>query len=153
MAGQRTCRKPACSMCGTCCRKLGAELTMTQGDYRRWKRQGREDILRYAYIIPKGGGRGILWFDLKLKLELDRCPFLTETPNGRHTCAIQETKPRVCKRFWCEWTYGAGDRGIPFKVDQGWTLKARQSGYGKAEKHQPIQNSNSNLQSRWQEES
>ena len=117
-------------MCGTCCRKLGFEIYMTSGDYRRWKHQGREDILRYAYIVPGGGGRGYLWFDPKIKLELDRCPFLVEVSPGKHGCAIQETKPRICKSFWCEWTYGAGERAVPFKVDQGWSRKAVKLGYG-----------------------
>ena len=34
----------------------------------------------------------------------------------------------------CEWAYGIGEKGIPFKTLSGWTEKARQLGYGKAKK-------------------
>jgi len=131
MAGKAG-KRPGCSACGQCCIKLGLDLIMTPGDYRRWKHQGREDILRYARASSKGGGWGYLWFDPETNLELDRCPFLTKSEADAYSCAIQETKPQVCKQFWCEWSYGVGERTIPFKVIAGWTDKAIKLGYGKA---------------------
>lgn len=127
-------RKPKCSMCGKCCLELGCELYMTAGDYRRWKHQGRDDILSYTYVAPKLGGYGDLWFDPETEQELDRCPFLSEIDSGKFACVIQETKPKVCREFCCEWAYGVGKRGIPFRTEGGWSEKARQLGYGKPKK-------------------
>ncbi|MDP6126953.1 MAG: YkgJ family cysteine cluster protein [Dehalococcoidales bacterium] len=128
----RTGKRPGCSMCGLCCIKLGLEMGMTPDDYRRWKHQGRDDILRYAYIPLGRVDRGYLWFDPENKLELDRCPFLVQDSPGSYSCAIQETKPKACSQFWCEWAYGVGERAIPFKVAAGWTDRARRLGYGKS---------------------
>ncbi|MEE8414625.1 MAG: hypothetical protein V3R96_08755 [Dehalococcoidales bacterium] len=130
--------KPECSVCGECCKKLGYEVRMTPGDYRRWKHQERDDILSYALLISGSGGRGYLWFDPEIKLELDCCPFLTEYAFGKYSCAIQETKPMICRKFWCAWTYGAGERSVPFKVATGWTEKARKLGYGKKGEKPPL---------------
>ncbi len=124
-------KRQACATCGKCCIYLGYEITMTPGDYRRWKRQGRDDILQYAFIPPGKGGFGYLWFDPAHKLELDGCPFLRETEPGKYICAIQETKPKVCQKFWCAWTYGEGERALPFRVSAGWTNRAQQLGYGR----------------------
>ncbi len=127
-------KRQACAACGKCCISLGFEITMTPGDYRRWKHQGRDDILRYAFIPPGKGGFGYLWFDPIRKLEMDRCPFLMETEPGKYICGIQETKPKVCREFWCAWTYGEGEKALPFKVSAGWTSRAEKSGYGQPRK-------------------
>lgn len=118
-------------MCGKCCLELGPELYITAGDYRRWKHQGRDDILSYADITPDFSDFGELWYDPETEEELDRCPFLLKIDFSKFICAIQETKPKACKDFWCEWAYGAGERGIPFRTMRGWSQKARQLGYGK----------------------
>ncbi len=115
-------------MCGKCCR-VPVVLIMKPEDYQRWKRQGRSDILRYASEPPLQG-YGDLWIDLKGGEGASYCPFIKEVSLNKYICTIQDTKPKVCKEFWCEWAYGAGDKGMPFKTDGGWTDKAKQLGYG-----------------------
>lgn len=105
---------------------------MTPGDYRRWKREGREDILRYAMMSPRGYGWGILWFDPVRRLEVDYCPFLVNAEDGSKKCSIQDTKPRICREFYCEMAYDEGKEAVPFKVLSGWSNKAIRLGYGKA---------------------
>ena len=121
-------KMPRCSMCGTCC-SAAIGLIMTPGDYRRWKRQGRSDILRYTWKgTPQGDGD--LWIDPDTGEELIYCPFLKEVCPGKYTCTIQDTKPTVCREYWCEWSYGIGKKGVAFRTDGGWEEKARQLGYG-----------------------
>ncbi len=126
-------KRPKCSMCGKCCKEHGFGLTMTPGDYRRWKRQGRWDILQYAWVATRIG-YGDIWIDPKTGEDLSYCPFLKKVNPSRYICAIQDTKPKGCKEFFCEWAYGIGEKGIPFKRQSGWTEKARQLGYGKTKK-------------------
>lgn len=126
-------KRPKCSMCGKCCREGGSELIMTPSDYRRWKRQGRWDILRYAWVgLPQG--HGDLWIDSKTGEELLYCPFLKEISAGKYVCEIYDTRPKVCREFWCEWSYGVGKKGVPFKTAKGWGEKAMQLGYEQTER-------------------
>ena len=123
-------RRPKCSTCGQCCREHGFSLFMAPGDYRRWRRQERWDILQYVYLAsPRGYGD--LWLDPKTGGELGYCPFLKRVSPDRYICTIQDTKPKECKEFFCEGAYAIGQRGVPFKTESGWSEKARQSGYGK----------------------
>ena len=122
---------PHCSHCGRCCRALGLELPMLREDYRRWKKQRRQDILRYAWIPDLSDGWGDLWIDPKSGQELLRCPFLKHTKNREWSCAIEDTKPGVCKEFWCEYAYGVGTKGVMFKSLNGRSQKAKEMGYEK----------------------
>jgi Fe-S-cluster containining protein len=99
-------------------------------DYRRWVQQGREDILKYA-TVPPTGGYGDLWRDPEDGEVITHCPFIKKTDDDRYICTIQDTKPKVCREYRCEWAYGAGKKGVPFKTDCGWTDKAKKLGYGK----------------------
>jgi Fe-S-cluster containining protein len=124
--------KPRCFRCGKCCREHGFGLTVTPGDTRRWKKQGRADILRYAWI-PRGvGGYGDIWIDPETGEDLDYCPFLQKVSLGKYICSIYETRPKICREFWCEYAYGVGRRGQTFRGMAGWTERARQLGYGQA---------------------
>ena len=116
-----------CSMCGECCR-APVIMVVKPGDYKRWTRQGRLDILRYA-SVPPTQGYGDLWIAIKGGEESDYCPFIKRVSGDKYTCTIQNTKPKVCKEFRCEWAYGVGNRGIPFKTERGWTDKAIRLGY------------------------
>ena len=116
-------------MCGECCRAPVVLITKTE-DYRRWILEGRSDILKYASVPPLRG-YGDLWIDINGSEESGYCPFIRKVSHRRYICTIQDTKPRVCKEFWCEWAYGIGKKGIPFKTERGWTDKARNLGYGK----------------------
>ncbi len=108
---------------------------MTPGDHRRWNRQGRLDILGYAWLgTPQGYGD--LWIDVETGEELSYCPFLKKVSRSKYICTIQDTKPRACKEFWCEWSYAVGKKGIPFKMHGGWTDKARRLGYEQTWKYE-----------------
>jgi len=106
---------------------------MTPEDYQRWKKEQRYDILRY---IPYGehyallGDAWVDWIDPDSGEVLQCCPFLVKTDLAVCSCLIHDTKPRVCQEFWCEWSYGVGARGVPFKRAGGWTRRAIELGYG-----------------------
>ena len=123
----RVRKNPECSMCSYCCR-APIVLTITPADYRRWKRQGRSDILRYVSVSTEQS-YGTLWIDMEDGEEPSYCPFLNKVSDDKCICTIQDTKPKVCKEFRCEWSYGVGKKGIPFKTERGWTDRARRLGY------------------------
>ena len=123
-------KRPRCSMCGKCCRAPIVLITKPE-DYRRWIRQARWDILKYASVPPLRG-YGDLWTDINGSQGSGYCPFIWKVSHCRYMCTIQDTKPKVCKEFRCEWAYGIGKKGIPFKTECGWTDKAKHLGYGKA---------------------
>jgi Fe-S-cluster containining protein len=125
-------KRPRCSMCGRCC-KAPVILVTKPGDYRRWIRQGRSDILRYASVHTRQG-YGDLRVDAEAGEGLSYCPFIKRVSHYKYICTIQDTKPKVCKEFWCEWAYRIGKKGIPFRTERGWTDKARQLGYGQTKK-------------------
>ncbi len=93
--------KPVCRRCGECCRKFGFGLTFTPEDLERWRREGREDILRHVRTGPEHEGWGEGWVDPETGEFLQNCPFFVELGNGG-LCSIHETKPKICRDFWCE---------------------------------------------------
>ncbi|MFC2015236.1 YkgJ family cysteine cluster protein [Chloroflexota bacterium] len=121
-------KKPRCSMCGECCRAPVILITKPS-DYRRWTHQGRLDILQYA-SVPPAQGYGDLGVNVEGGEESGYCPFIKKVSHSEYICTIQSTKPKVCKEFRCEWAYGTGNKGVPFKTEQGWTDKAKKLGYG-----------------------
>ena len=112
-------RKPRCSRCGACCLKQGSGFTMTPADFKRWKDEQRQDILRYIpfhHTETLDHDVWIDWADPDTHEPLAYCPFLTMGDHRAYACAINETKPRICSSFWCEWAWGVGRRGKPFPV-------------------------------------
>jgi len=86
----------ACTRCGKCClnEHYMMTLTATARDVARWRREGREDILRYAAKV--GPGFYDLWIDDGI--ELSRCPFLRkERSAATYRCTIHETRPEACR--------------------------------------------------------
>jgi Fe-S-cluster containining protein len=74
-------------------------LSATAEDIARWRREGRDDILRYAYIL---GDSADLWLDSTKpdKSELDRCPFVRKIPGSKkYNCRIYDTRPEVCREY------------------------------------------------------
>ena len=112
-------RIPECSACGRCCIEQGSGFTMMPDDYRRWKRQGRHDILRYIWQgeVPADYDGiwdvWIDWVDPETGENLDYCPFLRKLRRSKYSCAIYDTRPNICERFWCEGAYRIGKRGAP----------------------------------------
>lgn len=126
-------KRPRCSRCGKCC-TAPVVLITKPSDYLRWERQGRDDILKYA-TVPPLKGYGDLWIDIKGTENSGYCPFIRQTDEGKFICAIHDTKPEVCREFYCEWAYGAGKKGVPFRTERGWTDKAKKLGYGQPKKN------------------
>ena len=73
-------KKPRCSMCGRCCRAPVILITKPS-DYRRWTRQERSDILRYASVHPVQG-YGDLWIDIEGSEESSYCPFIKKVSHS-----------------------------------------------------------------------
>ena len=119
---------PRCSSCGMCCRGERYGLILLPGDYDRWKQEGRDDILCYVESSINGIYHALIWKSLETGEHLDYCPFLEKAGQDKYVCTIQDTKPRICKEFWCAWAYGAGRRGVAFRTFNGWTERARQLG-------------------------
>lgn len=68
-------------------------LTATARDVARWRREGRNDILRY--VAKVGPGFYDLWVDDGV--ELSRCPFLRKDRGAAtYHCKIYETRPEAC---------------------------------------------------------
>lgn len=74
-----------CKRCGKCCALV---IPVTEQDIIRWAIQSREDILRH--VSPR---------DHLLRQEDERCPFLTQSPQGTCTCRIYRIRPSACARF------------------------------------------------------
>ena len=88
-----------CLRCGKCCKGTkwitNIELRLVWEDIERWRKQGRDDILKYVYVYEGLGGD---IFDKKTFKRFSKCPFLKK--EGRiYSCSIHETKPLGCKLF------------------------------------------------------
>ena len=88
-----------CLRCGRCCKRTkwvtDIDLRLVWEDIERWRREGRDDILKYVYVFEGWGGD---FFDKKTFKRFSKCPFLKK--EGRlYSCSIHETKPRGCKLF------------------------------------------------------
>ena len=82
-----------CLCCGDCCESFGSHLHASEHDRERWQREGRDDLLARVNRL------GWIWVDADTKETLDRCPFILETADGLKICAIQETKPDICRDY------------------------------------------------------
>jgi len=73
-----------CKRCGTCCENI-KYVEITTNDIKRWKSEGRNDIISEINgnkFLPTQG----------------RCPFLEHT-NGLAVCGIYETRPEACRIY------------------------------------------------------
>ena len=88
-----------CNQCGKCCKwysdakKFYIELE----DYERWEIHEREDIL--AYIIKDEEEALVGWYNPETNLEVDVCPFLEQISDDKWICAIDDTKPKHCRKY------------------------------------------------------
>jgi len=88
-----------CLTCGRCCKRTewitNIDLRLVWEDIERWRKEGRDDILKYVYVYEGLGGD---FFDKKTFKRFSKCPFLKK--EGKiYSCSIHETKPRGCKLF------------------------------------------------------
>jgi Fe-S-cluster containining protein len=100
-----------CRACGLCCELYGDALAAEESDLSRWRREGREDLLRRV------GEGGSLWNDPVSGDPLPACPFLRYTDAGGALCSIHETKPDMCRDYPGD---GHGTRcaaGLPFEEE------------------------------------
>ncbi|MDD2366819.1 MAG: YkgJ family cysteine cluster protein [Desulfuromonadaceae bacterium] len=82
-----------CLCCGDCCEAFGGHLHASENDKERWRREGREDLLARINRLDW------IWVDPETKQPLERCPFITSIPENRKICAIQDTKPDICRDY------------------------------------------------------
>jgi len=92
-----------CTQCGKCCTKTSymESLQATGEDVLRWRREGRNDILRFAYVLGRPDDPWAdLWVDAHTGRERSRCPFVKKVPGtNRYLCSIYETRPQVCRDY------------------------------------------------------
>jgi Fe-S-cluster containining protein len=75
-------------------------LQATGEDVKRWRREGRQDILRFASVLgPSDDPSADLWVDEE-GLGRERCPFVRKVRGQpRYLCTIYETRPQVCRDY------------------------------------------------------
>ena len=91
-----------CTNCGRCCTNPNYMLTLsaTGEDVKRWRRQRRYDILRFAWVLgPPNNPHADLWVDSEGN-ERSRCPFVRKVRDQpRYLCSIYDTRPQVCRDY------------------------------------------------------
>ncbi len=94
-----------CRQCGACCRALNYRHEISDGDYRRWKEQGRSDILERVAVITRRS-RTVsyaAWIEPGTRRFADVCPWLIPAgPEGRQKrwiCRIHDVKPAICLEY------------------------------------------------------
>jgi uncharacterized protein len=102
MSGQLPPGSP-CTNCGKCCTNPSYMMTLgaTGADVKRWRQEGRADILRFASVLgPDKNPYADLWVDDERGIERSRCPFVRKVPNqNRYLCTIYETRPQICRDY------------------------------------------------------
>jgi Fe-S-cluster containining protein len=91
-----------CRQCGRCCLSLDYHSELTSQDVERWRRKGRNDILKWVRKIPNQGGQPAyrIWVHPQRNSLAVVCPFL-EALSGqdRHICRIHSVKPTICRQY------------------------------------------------------
>jgi len=83
-----------CACCGRCCEIYGWHLHAYDVDIRRWKSEGRDDLLKMVNRL------GWIWVDPETKEPLSRCPFIVrKNDTDIVICGIHETKPQICRDY------------------------------------------------------
>jgi Fe-S-cluster containining protein len=99
-----------CTNCGKCCINTAfmGSLQATGEDIKRWRREGRHDILRFASVLgPAANPYADLWIDQQTENERLRCPFVRKVRGQkRYLCTVYETRPQVC-RDYTPWAPGS----------------------------------------------
>lgn len=100
-----------CTQCGRCCTSpdFMVHMEANADDIKRWRKQKRHDILRYADILsPKRGSfaemAGFpfadLWISPTTGDDMKRCPFVRKLRGQeKYRCTIYETRPHVCRDY------------------------------------------------------
>jgi len=92
-----------CTNCGKCCTNASymGNLQATGEDVKRWRHEGRHDILRFAEVLGRPDDPWAdLWADQVTGAERFRCPFVRKVRGqNRYLCTIYETRPQVCRDY------------------------------------------------------
>lgn len=91
-----------CRLCGGCCRDLDYHKEVTPPDVQRWEAQARDDILKWVGATKGNDQEPIyqIWVIPGTNRFAEVCPFLKRGPtNQQWICAIQETKPEICRQY------------------------------------------------------
>ena len=99
-----------CARCGNCCKVRDAYCTSGDpDDIKRWKAEGRNDILAWVEMISTGKDTvGYdLWVDPETREDVDSCHWYDEDPaTGGSICLIQNTKPKHCREYPKSFSHG-----------------------------------------------
>ena len=91
MTGEKICKR-----CGQCCQTY-LFAYITDHDIKRWRSEGRDDILHILEeAAPVWAGDRLI--SAKTGRPLHACPFLT-WEGGLAVCTIHETRPAVCREY------------------------------------------------------
>jgi Fe-S-cluster containining protein len=88
-----TNRERNCLQCGQCCESFGGHLHASPRDLKRWREQGRQDLLDGVNRL------GWIWVDPQTKQPLDTCPHLDRSDPLHARCGIHEVKPDMCRAY------------------------------------------------------
>lgn len=91
-----------CRRCGHCCLDLETSfLPCSKEDYRRWKREGRTDILDWVGVISHKGKILMLemWVDPRTHETPSVCPWIRKDAESKTRCLIYDTRPVVCREY------------------------------------------------------
>ena len=92
----------ACRQCGQCCRNLNYRHEVTAEDVKRWKDEGRRDILKWVGTArhPNGGVAYQIWVMPGTNRFAETCPFLSYgSASNRWSCRIHDIKPAICRNY------------------------------------------------------
>lgn len=87
---------PTCKRCGKCC-LINVNAFITDDDLKRWRREGRTDIL-HILENEKAVWAGDHMVSARDGTRITCCPFLEHT-GDHYTCTIYDTRPFVCRHF------------------------------------------------------
>ena len=90
---ERKVPRHQCLCCGQCCESFGGHLNASSADVERWRRLGREDLLRRVSAVRW------IWIDPETGLLERSCPFLQRTGPDRQVCTINDVKPDMCRDY------------------------------------------------------
>jgi Fe-S-cluster containining protein len=76
-------------------------LQATGEDVKRWRREDRDDILKWAAIVgDEEDPWAAPWISSQTEEEAGRCPFVRKDRNlPTYRCTIYETRPQVCHDY------------------------------------------------------
>ena len=74
-----------CLSCGICCDLFSHTVVPDETDLERWRSEGRGDILS--------------WGKAQADSEREPCPFLKREGMTSGICAINQTKPAMCRAY------------------------------------------------------